>query len=707
MSGSTATGQTGVDVCLLNMPYGAVQRPSIATALLKSLLVRDGHSCAALYPNLWMAHWVGLKIYHLVDYSRSEDLIGEWTFAGVAFPDFEPDHETFLNEICERLLVSRQIRQRLGDGAELRQRCWQLRELASQFTDHVVDRVLELNPRIVGCTSTFQQHVPSLAVLRRLRERAPHIVTMMGGANCETDMGFATHRHFDWVDYVVSGEADSFFGELVTAALEHGRDLPEDRCPYGVYAPFHRRTGYPRDERSDLPRAITQDMAGMPVPDFSDYFETLKEVGFDKSITPGLLIETSRGCWWGARSHCTFCGLNGSGMSFRSRPAEEVFDELKLQSERHGLRSFEAVDNILDMRYFGSLLPSLSQLEKPYHLFYEIKSNMSRERILALKEAGIEWVQPGIESLSTELLSLMRKGVQAWQNVMLLKWCREVGIRLSWNFLFAFPGEKDEWYAKMADWLPAISHFQPPTGLLQVRIDRYSPYYAQRDFYGLELSPARCYQYVYPYDQEGLRQQAYFFEYEGEIDYHRGGAAGYAQRPGLHAVWKIFQGWLGQRWWLLPPVLSVTDEGETLRFYDTREVAVERTCLISGLRRQIYLLCEDGKSAAQLEAALAAGKDAEPSYTAEEIRGALDDLLARRFLLHLDDKYLGLGLRGAVPTLPKVFPGGMVVSWPKTKSPSLPLEAPTTDQRGVFQRLVDFAKPKRQPAASKGSGASS
>ena len=34
---------------------------------------------------------------------------------------------------------------------------------------------------------------------------------------------------------------------------------------------------------------------------------------------PVDVVETSRGCWWGERSHCTFCGLNGMGMTYRSK----------------------------------------------------------------------------------------------------------------------------------------------------------------------------------------------------------------------------------------------------------------------------------------------------------------------------------------------------------------------------------------------------
>ena len=83
------------------------------------------------------------------------------------------------------------------------------------------------------------------------------------------------------------------------------------------------------------------------------------------------------------------------------------------------------------------------------------------------------------------MLELIDKGVQAWQNVQLLKACRELGVRLSWNFLWGFPGESDGWYAEMAAWLPALEHLQPPSGVIRVRYDRFSPYHQRPGKYGL------------------------------------------------------------------------------------------------------------------------------------------------------------------------------------------------------------------------------
>ncbi|MBD2131920.1 cobalamin B12-binding domain-containing protein [Sphaerospermopsis sp. FACHB-1094] len=92
--------------------------------------------------------------------------------------------------------------------------------------DRVARAVLELNPRIVSCSSTFQQNCASLALLRRIRELNPAIATIMGGANCEGEMGLTLHQAFDWVDFICSGEGDELFSALCQQILTHGRELP-------------------------------------------------------------------------------------------------------------------------------------------------------------------------------------------------------------------------------------------------------------------------------------------------------------------------------------------------------------------------------------------------------------------------------------------------------------------------------------------------
>src|SRR5262249_61544426 len=95
------------------------------------------------------------------------------------------------------------------------------------------------------------------------------------------------------------------------------------------------------------PRAA---LDALPAPDYAEYFDRAAslELPTDSVWIP---FESARGCWWGARHHCTFCGLNGTTMRFRAKSPQRVLDELTTQARRYRNFRFEAADNILDPRH--------------------------------------------------------------------------------------------------------------------------------------------------------------------------------------------------------------------------------------------------------------------------------------------------------------------------------------------------------------------
>ena len=232
--------EQSADVCLVNMPFGRLNQPSIALGLLQAVLERSGISTKSFYATFWFAEMIGLPRYQSIEDTLPEELLGEWIFGSSAFPDFEPCDEDYF----QRLLSENEGLRRFDPG-ELKQSLFDIREQATRFVDGAAQRVLEQRPRIVGCTSMFQQHAASLALLRRIRELAPQVLTLMGGANCETVMGQTTHRNFRWVDYVVSGEADGLIVQLCEKMLSGGRGLAPEDLPAGVFGPSHRERGYP------------------------------------------------------------------------------------------------------------------------------------------------------------------------------------------------------------------------------------------------------------------------------------------------------------------------------------------------------------------------------------------------------------------------------------------------------------------------------
>lgn len=659
---STRNDLQCVDICLVSMPYAAIQRPSIALSLLKQILEDSGLKTLVLYPNLWFAEMVGLGPYHLCASQLSTNLLaGEWTFSAVAFPEMLRNDYEYLRCVSK---LHRRVEgyKQVGGDQKLIADLQLLRGAASQFIDQAAYQVIKTGARIVACSSTFEQHVPSLALLRRIKKLAPEIITMIGGANCETTMGEATHRNFSWVDYVMSGEGDGIIAPLCRDALHWGPDIPPQRLPAGVMAPCHRQGNSAAP--LSLTRAIFNDLNATPIPDFEDYFKAIEPLALADAIVPGLLLETSRGCWWGAVHHCTFCGLNGSSMGYRSKTPDRVLSEIQELERRHGVSNFEVVDNILDMAYLRSVLPRLRDGESERHFFYEVKANLTRQQMQLLRQAGIIWIQPGIESLHTGVLKIMDKGTKGWQNIQLLKWAREFGIRVSWSILWGFPCEEEAWYRQMASWVPLLEHLQPPASpLIRLRYDRYSVYHTQAESLGLKLWPISAMRFVYPLPVEELADLAYFFIEDNGPDVF-GIVGEYVNplhdRPDVVVLTKAALAWKRAFGRSLQPILSMNDHNGVLNIIDTRQCALQQRLRLTGLHRAVILACDAAPLANRLAEVLA--RDYQLHPTANQLSGVLDELKQRGLLLFMDKRLISLAVQGDLPDLPstKDFPGGHV-----------------------------------------------
>jgi ribosomal peptide maturation radical SAM protein 1 len=654
----TETDGAAPDVCFVSMPYVEIQRPSLALSLLQGILERDGISARVVHASMWFVEKVGARAYAAAMTTPPTFLADEWTFAAAAFPGPRDRDEEYLRLLADGL------RDPFVGAVDPDKRIAmfrELREAATEFVDETARRVLALGARVVGCTSTFEQHTASLALLRRIRELDPGVVTMMGGANCETVMGETTHRCFPWVDYVVSGEADGVISGLCRRILDQGRDLPLDQLPPGVIGPRHRDL-LPLASNKPTPRALFGDLDSLPTPRFDDYFETLDKSPLKSRIVPSIPLETSRGCWWGDKHQCTFCGLNGSSLAYRSKSADRVLEEIGAHRDRHGITNFEVVDNILDMRYFKTLLPRLAEDDESWRFFYEVKSNLSRQQLELMAQSGIRWVQPGIESLHSEVLRLMDKGVSGWQNIQLLRWSAELGIRLSWSVLWGFPGEKDDYYDEMAGWIPLLEHLQAPFGLNPLAYHRYSVYHAQAKRLGLILFPVSAMPYVYPLPESDLDQLAYFFT----VDPRRDKLDPFGRNPdgsllpGVQASLEAIEHWIAAAHSRRPPILSMTDGDGALDVVDTRACATKAFRSLTGPARAVLLACDTSPRPEKLGETVR--RDHGVTASDEEVAAIVGQLVQDRLILPIDGRLVGLAVRGAGTATPgtREFPGGQL-----------------------------------------------
>jgi ribosomal peptide maturation radical SAM protein 1 len=637
-------------VCLVNMPYCPITRPSLALGVLKACLDAAGISCAVEYANLRFVDLIGMDLLRVVATSRDEHLVGEWTFGAAAFPEFD----STIEEAIGVDTVDRMYKKDAGKAEMLKAmlELWRgVRELAPSFVDDIARRVLARRPRIVGCTSTFEQQAASLALLRRVKELDPSVVTMLGGANCEAEMGWAVVQEFPWVDFVVSGEADEIFAPLCKLAIKKGANIDPLFLPQGVMSAAHVKANTYGPGRARVPRAVVERLDVTPVPNFDDYFNTLEQSSVRKYVVPALPIETSRGCWWGQKSHCTFCGLNGEGMRFRAKNTERVLQEFDALASRYEVDEFQVADNILDMHHLRTVMPALEQAGAPYKLFYEIKANLRREQVAALAAAGVTRVQPGIESLNDNLLKLMAKGSTAAINIELLKHTRQYGIGTVWLLLVSFPGEEDSWHHQVAAWIPLLHHLEPAAEVAHIRYDRFSVYHSNPAAHNLDLTPFPAYSRVYPTPPERLKNLAYFFrDRNSPILEETSGIT--AMRASLKQWNQVFDR-------NVRPVLCSDDKGDAIHIYDTRSIAPARRVTLMGLEAEAYRACDPAISRDALRKRLTAGG----TVTEAEADAAIASLEARLIVLDTHSKLVALCIPGdiAQPKGLDQAPGGWVV----------------------------------------------
>jgi ribosomal peptide maturation radical SAM protein 1 len=635
-------------VLMVNIPFSNLRWPNLGPSLLKAGLARQGVGCDIAYFNFDFAERAGLDDYYWIADDFAFVLGGERLFAKDYFGGLLPDDEGYFRQVLKK------ADPRISDD-EGRQYAALGRHVAG-FLQQCLDAVDWSRYPVVGFAATFQQTMPSLCLARRIKARRPETVILFGGAACEGEMGIELLRQFPEIDYVFLGEADLTFPPVVRQILAGqpvqlppgvvGRRTPADVGRIGN--PSVDDTGlldglpiHPME--SDL--TIVRDMDALPFPDFDDYFRRLSTSPLREQVEPLLFFETARGCWWGQKHHCVFCGLNGSSMTFRSKSADRAVDELRHLVDRYQVRRACAADNILDHRYFNTFLPRLIEARLGLKFVYELKTNLTRKQIGTLLAAGLGAAQLGVETLITPVLKLIDKGATGLQNLQTLKWFSDPGIEVKWNLLYGFAGEEPADYAWLLRMLPSLYHLAAPIAVGQVRPDRFSPFFRTPAAYGLvNLRPHAAFPYVYPFPQEVLARMAYYFEHDfadgrHPLDY----AAAVVEAA---ETWQRLDGTVSFR--------QHDGPDGSLVLHDTRPCAVSFQRRLTGLDRELYLFCDSGRS---LEAVVqhAAGQGAPRSLDPASIRRLLDGWVTDRLMAYLDGRYLSLALRarqGSAEELP-------------------------------------------------------
>jgi ribosomal peptide maturation radical SAM protein 1 len=620
-----ALQKTNRRIALVQMPWANVSQPSIALGILKQIATRDGFDVDVHYLNVEFASIVGFELYESISIRSALD--PEWFFSTVLFG---PTGLGLINNTWDDLLSTeegRETAERLTALTGSDAACRKITdESVPLFIDRCLTRIDWGHYGIIGFSTTFAQTISSLLLARHLKENYPASKMVFGGANVDSEMGFELIKAFAWIDYVVHGEGEEAFSQLLKN-VDAGRQF--EATP-GVSI----RNG--EKVTAGFSNCVTlENLNQSPIPDYADFFVEAERTGLNRLVQLQIPFESARGCWWGAKFHCTFCGLNRDTMAFRKKSPERVFDELMELAGTYRCLSFNATDNIIDMAYFNELLPRLAEADVDFQIFYEVKANLRKQQIERLARAGVAQIQPGIESLNTEILRLMQKGVTAIQNIQLLKWCFEYDIEPSWNILYGFPGEQQEQYEDLPGTMRLLFHLQPPTGITPVIFERFSPYHFAAPKYGLRLTPFKIYRALYPERLVDYEKLAYYFD--GDWDQKEDPQVYIQPAIQTYATWVSH--------WLKNEVLFYYEQGPGfLTLHDNRPILggaelQGRRIVLDDIHARIYRFCDGVQSFDSIR------KFSREGLSEEDLTRLLDQFVEHGLMHQENNQYLSLAVK--------------------------------------------------------------
>ena len=602
-------------ILLVGMPFAAVHRPALGISLLQAVAREGGLDCDVAYLNLVVADELGRDVYErLAGDLPYPALVGEWVFSEALYGRDRDPGKGYLEDV---------LSPHWGLAREDLELAREVRALAPGLIELSLRRLAWGDYDIVGFSAFCAQNLASLALAKRVKELHPRVRIVFGGGDWHGCMGVELHRRFPFVDFACTGEGDDLLPALA-AALSSGEDAALTAVPGLVV-----RRG--RQSLQALPPAPVRDLDALPVPDYSDYFTALSGCGFAQRLRPSALAETSRGCLWGERHPCRFCGLSGSTREYRSKSRDRIESELRGLAKDSRVSVLELVDNMVPEVFLSEVLPGLAEDPLPVPVFFETRAVAGHETMQAMAAARAS-VQPGIESLSDHVLRLMRKGTRALENVRFLRLCRTYGVRPYWNILHGFPGETDADYRRVLDMLPALHFLEAPMSCARFSLDRFSPYFEAPSRNGLPgARPLAAYRYLYPFPESAVRRIAHAFTFDDTSE---------VPESTLSALKEEVRAWKEV---LEPGELEYEPSAQGAVVTDTRPEAKGYEWRLDSLEDILYTACEQVRTRDFLEG-LASRSGFGDGDVSGEVGSRLSSFVDRRLMVSVDDSFLSLAL---------------------------------------------------------------
>jgi ribosomal peptide maturation radical SAM protein 1 len=452
----TDTSKNSPAIALFSTPWPLYNRPSIQLGALKAYLqlTHPQVRVDARHFYLKLAEALGYKCYQLIS---ERTWLAESIYAALLFPE----RFAAIDKLFHREVRSKPGLKEAG-----------LKHIAARVqstTDAYLDSLRMEDYILAGFSVSLCQLTSSLYVIKRLKQKFPALITVIGGSTFSGPAAEKIFQSFPEVDIVVTGEGELPLSRLVDCLKASARPDDWPLIP-GLARPASDGSSGAKPAFNQL-RSLNQ----LPPPNYDDYFALLNSFGPDKAFFPVLPLETSRGCWWQKTEKsgkstferrqraagCAFCNLNLQWCGYRCKDPARAAHEIDQLTGRYQTLAVSIVDNVLPKTSSGKLFKKIAGLEKDLKMFAEIRAKTPLSRLEVMTDAGMHELQIGIEALSTSLLKKLNKGTRAIQNLEIMRNCEALGIVNRSNLILHFPGSDEQDVAETLRNLEFAYPFRP------------------------------------------------------------------------------------------------------------------------------------------------------------------------------------------------------------------------------------------------------
>lgn len=604
-------------VALLSAPWPIYKRPSIQLGALKAYLqqVALDLTVDAFHLYLQIAATIGYRDYAAVS---EKTWLAEPVYAALLYPEMANAARVVFQKETRRNSTAANI-----DFKKL------VKKVGAE-TDRFIDGINWNDYLAAGFTVSLCQLTSTLYVTREIKRRFPGIRIVLGGSSVAGESGRGLAAVFHWIDFTVPGEGEKPLAGLVesirTGDFPCGGDRPAMHSTGGLAPTASRKF----DQLESLET--------LPVPDYDDYFRLLKSFSPEKRFFPVLPAEISRGCWWqktlkNGGQGCAFCNLNTQWTGYRAKKTPQVIFELETLRRRYQLLSFAFMDNALPVKRSREIFESISATGSDFSFFGEIRASTDLETLTAMRQAGLDTVQVGIESLSSRMLQKLNKGTTAIENVEIMKHCEEIGIENRSNLIVRFPGSDANDVARTLRAIEYVQIFRP---LKPVRfwLGLGSP--VCNDLAAFDIK-THCNHphYAALFPPEICREVPFVIRgYRGDL---------VKQKKLWGPVMRRIKTWEASYSQLMSarpgePVLSYQDGGNFILIRQRRTGGSPISHRLTGSSREVYIFCRHHRAFKSIAEKF-------PGFSQKQIQGFLGEMVVKKLMFEDDGRYLSLAVR--------------------------------------------------------------